>query len=203
MRAPIDGVRIPTSGAGAYLAPRSEGARLHAGVDLRANAATPVRAPEAGRVVEVYESSLYSDPPTAWHSRPPGWRGYGPAGLLIESESGLVHHLAHVDRVLVEVGDIVSEGAEVARGAGRTRHVHWEVRVVSRPRQGQATVDVTVSPEAWLRGELVGRAGACPPSPADDVRTPRECRPGLSPGENPTRAPATPRRGNTAGDGHG
>ena len=70
MRAPVEGARVPTSGAGAYLAPRSGGARMHAGVDLRADASTEVRAPEAGRVAVVYESSLYSDP-QPWHSRPP------------------------------------------------------------------------------------------------------------------------------------
>lgn len=195
MRSPVDGARIPTSGAGAYLARRSDGARLHAGVDLRADASTEVLAPEAGRVAVVYESSLYSDP-QPWHSRPSGWRGYGPAGVVIEGRSGVWHHLAHLDAPTVAVGDEVDEGEIVARGAGRAHHVHWEVRTVERPRAGVATVDVTVSPGAWLAGELQGRpAGLCPEAPVDDARTPEECRPGA----DPTSAPRHVARGSGKG----
>jgi murein DD-endopeptidase MepM/ murein hydrolase activator NlpD len=171
---PIDGARIPTSGLGAWLARRSDGARLHAGVDLPMGRDTVCRAPEAGRVMQTWTASRPRDPSA---SSPPGWSGYGPRGVLIRGDSGQWHVLAHLDELLVTRGQWVSPGQPVGRGSV-VRHCHWEVRDVARPPAGWATVELTYSPAAWLAGRLEPWAGQCPERPVDTVQTPRACRPG-------------------------
>lgn len=197
---PVDR-RVPTSGLGAWLARRSDGHRLHAGVDLRVDAEQFVRAPEAGRVVEVFESNRPRQGERRF-SRPPGWSGYGPRGVLIESpQSGVWHLLAHLDRVLVQPGDTVAEGQSVGQGSA-VHHVHWEVRTMARPTRGAAVVEVTLDPGAYLEGRRVPWSGQCPESPNNSRDTPRACRPSnrgravppLAPGEpgsHPTEARET------------
>lgn len=174
MRAPVPS-RIPSAGLGAWLARRSNGARLHAGVDLRIAANEPCVSPERGRVVEVFESNRPAD--SRRFSRPPGWSGYGPRGVLIESASGVWHLLAHLDRVTVQPGDAVEEGQAVGAGSP-VYHVHWEVRTQARPTGGAAVVEVTLDPGAWLQGRRVPWAGQCPEAPGPTRDTPRACRPG-------------------------
>lgn len=175
---PIEGARIPTRGLGAWLARRSEGRRLHAGVDLAMRADTPCRAPESGEVVEVFESNRPL-PNAPRFSRPPGWSGYGPRGVLMRGDSGVWHLLAHLDTVLVTDRQRVTEGETVGVGSV-VRHVHWEVRTQARPTGGAAVVEVTVDPGAWLRGQLVPWSGQCPENPSDTRDTPRACRPSSS-----------------------
>lgn len=187
MRPPVDR-RIPASGLGAWLARRSDGARLHAGVDLRVDPEQPVRAPEAGRVVETFESNRPAD--ARRYSRPAGWSGYGPRGVLMAGRSGVFHLLAHLDHVDVREGDELEEGDTVGRGSV-VHHVHWEVREMARPPAGHAVVEVTLDPGAWLRGERVPWDGQCPEHPADDHRTPRRCRPRYR-GTEVARPPSDP-----------
>lgn len=178
MRKPVD-APIPSRGPGAWLAPRSDGARLHAGVDLRApRAGAPVVAPEDGVVLAVAEAS-YGDDTPRW-SRPPGWSGYGPVVILLRGASGYHHVIAHVGSAHVERGMSVDEGAPI--GATSTRgHVHWEVRERPHPAPDQATVEISVDPSSWLEGRPRRWSGQCPPRPAYDRRTPRACRPGSRP----------------------
>lgn len=172
-RAPVDRP-VPTRGLGAWLARRSEGRRLHAGVDLRIGPDEAAVSPEAGRVVVVFESNRPAD--ARRFSRPAGWSGYGPRGVLIESRSGVWHLLAHLDHVDVHQGDEVAEGQTVGRGSV-VHHVHWEVRTVRRTPAGLAVVESTLDPGAWLRGERVPWSGQCPEAPGDTRDTPRACRP--------------------------
>lgn len=178
MRAPVES-RLPTRGLGAWLARRSDGARLHAGVDMAMGPATVCVAPENGVVVEVAEASRPRPGERQW-SRPAGWAGYGPMLALVRGDSGVWHLLAHLDSIDVEAGQRVTEGQRIGRGS-IIHHVHWEVRTQARPGPGQATVEITLDPGAWLRGERVPWAGQCPERPANDRRTPAACRPGARP----------------------
>lgn len=195
-RAPVDGVRLPERGGGSWLAARSGGHRLHAGLDLHAGAGTVVRAPEAGRIVLTFSASTGDETPR--QSRPVGWAGYGPYGLLIHGDSGWYHLLGHVDSLTAIDGARVAEGDVVAVGSP-VGHVHWEVRARSRPPVGVATVETCADPRTWLDGAPVLWSGQCPPEPDDTVHTPRACRPGWRgpaplPFARPLRAVATPRR---------
>lgn len=175
---PVAGVSVPTRPRLRWLASRSNGARLHAGVDLVAPPHTPVLAPEAGEVVLVSGR----DDGDARSPRP-GWRGYGPVVLVLRGESGRFHVLAHVTDAS-PVGTRVHAGAEVAL-VSRLRHVHWEVRTALQPPRGRAVVEVALNPGPWLDGvdELYSRAQhGCPPRPGNTVQTPRDCRPGAEPG---------------------
>ena len=172
--------RIPTRGLGAWLARRSDGHRLHAGVDLRMGAAGPTSvcvAPEAGTVRIVGTASRPSEPRM---SMPPGWAGYGPQFVVMEGDSGRFHMLGHLNRVQVRAGDRVSAGDVISTHGSAVAHCHWEVRTMQQPR-GDATVTITLDPGAWLRGEDVPwHEGQCPESPVNDQRTPRACRPGVA-----------------------
>lgn len=151
-----------------WLAPRSNGARLHAGIDLGARVGTPVFAPEAGIVV----ASIADADAT------PGWRGYGPGVVVVRGNSGAYYNLAHVTPIARE-GDIVQQGAQVATvGQLAWPHVHFEVRARLQPAGGAAVVEDCADPVAWIqRGEVVRWNGVCPASPNNTVRTPRACRP--------------------------
>ena len=151
-----------------WLAPRSSGARLHAGVDLGSPVGTPVFAPENGTVVASIPDA----------DAVPGWRGYGPGVVVVRGASGVFYNLAHVTPLARE-GDIVQRGAQVAAvGLLAWPHVHFEVRARLTPAGGAAVVEDCADPVAWIeRGEVVRWDGLCPSRPGDTVRTPRACRP--------------------------
>lgn len=167
----------PVQGRRAWLAERSNGARLHAGVDLTGAPGTPVLAPENGRVALVLEDADAVE----------GWRGYGPGVVLLLGESGAWHNLAHVLPRCAQ-GDIVQAGAALAVQSN-LRHVHWEVRAVKAPTAGRAVVEDCADPLAWQRGELVRWDGQCPRVPGNTVKTPRACRPSW---RGPRPAPLVP-----------
>jgi murein DD-endopeptidase MepM/ murein hydrolase activator NlpD len=158
----------PITGRRAWLADRSEGARLHAGVDLAARPGAPVVAPADGRVVRVVRDA----------DATPGWRGYGPAVVVVLDDDGAYHVMAHLamDVHLPDRGDVVRAGARVG-SVSRLAHVHWEVRAVPMPPAGVAIVEIAADPIAWLKGRIVRWDGRCPPRPSDTARTPRACRP--------------------------
>lgn len=190
MRSPIQGARLPSRGLGAWLARRSEGRRLHAGIDLAMRSDTECVAPESGTVETVFESNR-PIAGTQRFSRPSGWSGYGPRGVLMRGDSGVWHLLAHLDRVTVVPGQRVAEG-DVCGVGSVVHHLHWEVRERARPVAGEAVVEVTLDPAAWLRGERVPYAGQCPETPGNTRDTPRACRPGraaVSPPPLPNKRP--------------
>lgn len=182
--------RIPPTGSGAWLARRSDGHRLHAGVDLLGPGGREVVAPESGVVRVVFTSSRPVDPR---RSSPPGWAGYGPKGVLMHGDSGAWHLLAHLGSVEVSPSSVLTEGQRVGTISGElsTPHCHWEVRAQAQPTGGAAIVELCADPAAWLEGRWVPWDGRCPALPTDDQRTPRACRPGWrGPAPRPFPRPA-------------
>lgn len=171
----------PIGGRKAYLASRSDGARLHAGVDLAARQGTPVRAPEAGTI------ELAGAADTARAIRGWRWRGYGPDVILLKGDSGAWHVLAHLQALRVSRGDRVAV-AQLVGEVSRLAHVHWEVTSESRPGRGRAVVEISRDPMAWVEGTDRPYDGRAPIAPAPDLRTPEAHRP------RPTQAGNTPAR---------
>lgn len=174
--------------AGAWCAARSDGARLHAGVDLWGPVGREVVAPEAGTVVLVGSANVPSD--TTHRSSPRGWAGYGPELAVMRGDSGAFHLFAHLGNVVVREGARLAMGAPIGT-VGRLDHphLHWEVRSQLQPTQGAAVVEVCADPEAWLAGHWRPWDGRCPAHPSNTTKTPRACRPGW---RGPTPPPFPP-----------
>jgi hypothetical protein len=180
---PCETTRVfPLRGARAWLATRSDGARLHAGVDL-GGTHDRIVAPEPVRVIEIVEASYGGRKPR--FSRPSGWGGYGPHAVLcqaLDCDTPIerYHLLAHVDRVAVAIDDDLEMGDAIAQVAPIGAHLHWEVRAQPRVTGGRAVVEIVYSPREWLDGvDRMWTHGVdpCPRAPERTMRTPRACRP--------------------------
>ncbi|HTO05448.1 MAG TPA: LysM peptidoglycan-binding domain-containing M23 family metallopeptidase [Myxococcota bacterium] len=93
----------------------------HEGIDIRAAKGTPVHAAEAGRVI-------HADATLA---------GYGK--MIVIKHSGRLYTVyAHNSKLLVEVGQFVEKGEEIAlvgeTGNATTPHLHFEIRNNNTPR---------------------------------------------------------------------
>ena len=92
----------------------------HEGIDIRAAKGTPVRAAEAGRVI-------HADATLA---------GYGK--MIVIKHSGRLYTVyAHNSKLLVEVGQFVEKGEQIAlvgeTGNATTPHLHFEIRTNQTP----------------------------------------------------------------------
>lgn len=136
----------------------------HLGADVAGGAGTPVLAPEAGVVVDVYGSpdperddntTILTDSTLTQGIKAP-WNGYGPGGVVIQGDDGWCHLLAHLATQTVAVGDRVAEGEQVGTMATHVgnagSHTHWEVRRRPILFLGQDRVDNTIDPVAWVAG---------------------------------------------------
>ncbi len=92
--------------------------RPHKGIDIAAPMGSPILAPAKGRVKEIQTS-----------------KGYG-LMVVIDHGRGVVTRYAHCSKVLVEVGQPVVRGDEIAligmTGIATAPHVHYEVIVRGR-----------------------------------------------------------------------
>ena len=110
----------PTSSFGMRRHPIHHTRRMHAGIDLAAAHGEPVRAAAGGTVLRAERAGGY--------------------GLLVEVEhpGGLTTRYAHLSRVDVREGDVLTRGHIVGRagatGAATGPHLHFEVRVDGDPR---------------------------------------------------------------------
>ena len=92
---------------------------LHSGIDIAAPNGTPIKAPAGGEVIH------------------DGWlRGYGRV-VVLDHGRGYSTLYAHLSASLVKEGQVVKEGATIAR-VGKTGnttgyHLHFEVRVFGTP----------------------------------------------------------------------
>lgn len=93
----------------------------HEGIDIRAPKGTPVYAAEAGRVIHA-DGSL---------------AGYGKM-IVIKHAGRLYSVYAHNSKLLVEPGQFVEKGEEIAEvgatGNATTPHLHFEIRTNNTPR---------------------------------------------------------------------
>lgn len=145
---PIAGASWPTSGARSYLFQRSD-IHKHQGVDLPARKGTPVWSACSG-IVET--------------SAAPGTKGFDGYGrvLVVRRSDGLRAMYAHLESALVNVGDHVSEGQQIAT-VGTSRgtqaqpdlqfktsqaHLHFETARAAypMPREGGRIDPLGVSP---------------------------------------------------------
>jgi murein DD-endopeptidase MepM/ murein hydrolase activator NlpD len=89
----------------------------HSGVDFRGASGTPIRAPNAGRVV--LASSLYFSGNT----------------VILDHGLGLYSYLAHLSEFSVKEGEMVERGDIIGKvgATGRVTgpHLHWTVRLVT------------------------------------------------------------------------
>ena len=108
-----------SSGYGYRIHPILKRKILHSGIDIAAPNGTPVKAPAGGEVI--YD----------------GWlRGYGRV-VVLDHGRGYSTLYAHLSSSLVKEGQVVKEGATIAK-VGKTGnttgyHLHFEVRVFGTP----------------------------------------------------------------------
>lgn len=111
---PISGGRL-SSGFGGRKAPTKGASTYHKGVDWATPTGTPVYASNAGTVVQA-----------GWSS------GYGYA-VYINHADGRQTRYGHLSKVLVSVGQTVSQGQKIALSGNTGRstgpHLHFEIRI--------------------------------------------------------------------------
>ncbi len=114
---PVDGNIV--SGYGMRVHPIFRVRKMHTGIDIAAPHGTPIRAADAGVVVEA------------------GYiRGYGYT-VIIDHGGGVATLYAHCSAILVAVGQEVQQGQVIARvgstGYSTGPHLHFEVRINGEP----------------------------------------------------------------------
>ena len=115
LRRPLAGRMEVTSGYGPRIDPFLGRMALHAGMDLREEPGTPVRATAGGKVVSA------------------GWSGGYGNMVEIEHENDLSTRYGHLSMISVAEGQYVSPGTILGRvgSTGRSTgpHLHYEVRI--------------------------------------------------------------------------
>jgi murein DD-endopeptidase MepM/ murein hydrolase activator NlpD len=110
--APVPGTA--TSSFGRLTVTNGKPAGRHQGADFRAATGTPIRAPNAGRVV--LAQSLY----------------FAGNTVIIDHGLGVFSLLAHLSRIDVEPGAVVARGEVLGQSGATGRvtgpHLHWAVR---------------------------------------------------------------------------
>lgn len=110
--APVTGVPIGSS-FGFRVDPFNGRAALHTGLDFPAPTGTPIHAAAGGRVLEAERDGAYG------------------LSLLIDHGNGLVTRYGHTSQILVNPGDVVRRGQQVAlvgsTGRSTGPHLHFEV----------------------------------------------------------------------------
>ncbi len=111
-------VRCDSWGDGFFAASRSNGSRLHLGIDLMANIGTPVLACRSGKVLSAFQNK--------------GMGNY----VIIKHGDGLVTLYGHLSEIFVQNNQWVRQG-QVIGSVGKTGnanrphmlpHLHFEVR---------------------------------------------------------------------------
>ena len=115
LRRPLAGRMEITSGYGPRIDPFMGRMALHAGLDIREEPGTPVRATAGGKVVSA------------------GWSGGYGNMVEIEHENDLATRYGHLSMITVAEGQYVSPGTILGRvgSTGRSTgpHLHYEVRI--------------------------------------------------------------------------
>jgi murein DD-endopeptidase MepM/ murein hydrolase activator NlpD len=121
---PTAAMQMPVRGAitsefGQRANPMGAGTEFHPGVDIAADAGTPIQAATGGRVIG---------------AGPDG--GYGNL-VTVDDGNGLTTRYAHCSEILAQVGQVVSPGDVIATvgmtGRATGPHLHFEVRQDDHP----------------------------------------------------------------------
>jgi murein DD-endopeptidase MepM/ murein hydrolase activator NlpD len=108
-----------TSPFGERKNPIGPGDDFHPGVDIAADAGTPIAAAAAGRVIS---------------AGPEG--GYGNL-IVVDNGNGMTTRYAHCSQIFARIGDAVSPGQTIgavgSTGNSTGPHLHFEVRLDNRP----------------------------------------------------------------------
>jgi murein DD-endopeptidase MepM/ murein hydrolase activator NlpD len=108
-----------TSPFGERKNPMGAGDDFHPGVDIAADAGTPIAAAAAGRVIA---------------AGPDG--GYGNL-VVVDDGNGMTTRYAHCSQIFARIGEAVAPGQTIAAvgstGHSTGPHLHFEVRVNDRP----------------------------------------------------------------------
>jgi murein DD-endopeptidase MepM/ murein hydrolase activator NlpD len=114
-RIPVPGEVISTFGKGNVY--NSQPRSPHTGTDFRGKTGTPIRAPNAGRIV--LAEDLY----------------YSGNTIIIDHGYGLYSYLGHMSKFSVREGDVVKAGEVIGKvgATGRVTgpHLHWSVRLAT------------------------------------------------------------------------
>ena len=159
----------PIVGRRAWLADRSDGERLHAGIDLAAPPGTVVASPEAGEVIVVEAAA----------NETRRWSGYGPAVVVLRGASGAFHRLTHLAStgIRVAVGDFLQSPGVPVGLISSLAHLHWEVMARPSRTNPYATVELCADPVEWVQGRWVQYDPATMRGPSAPGRTTTTRRP--------------------------
>ena len=112
---PIKDEFIKTTNFGAQRILNGEPKRPHYGVDLAAPVGTPIYAPADG-VVSLADDDLY----------------FEGAMVLLDHGQGLISMYLHTDEILVEPGQVVKQGEQIAtvgsKGRSTGPHLCWRLK---------------------------------------------------------------------------
>jgi murein DD-endopeptidase MepM/ murein hydrolase activator NlpD len=115
----------------------------HTGTDFRGDVGTPIRAPNAGRIV--LATDLY----------------YSGNTIIIDHGLGLYSYLGHMSKFSVSEGDRVKPGDVIGRigATGRVTgpHLHWSMRLISTQVDPMSLVSVLKSKQAQSAAPAVTR----------------------------------------------
>lgn len=108
-----------TSGFGERRNPMGAGDDFHPGLDIAADAGTPIAAAAAGRVIS---------------AGPDG--GYGNL-IVVDNGNGVTTRYGHCSQIFARVGESVAAGETIgavgSTGHSTGPHLHFEVRVADKP----------------------------------------------------------------------
>ena len=149
--------RTESSGYGWREDPINKREKFHHGTDYRGKRGTPVLAAGAGSVVFAGRRG-----------------GYGKV-VFIDHGSGVITRYAHLNKIEVEVGDVVVGGNRIGQlgSTGRTTgaHLHFEVRLSGRPVDPNTALTVAaLMRESPTAGRLAAYALA--PAVQEQMRDP-------------------------------
>lgn len=143
---PVPGAE--SSGYGWRDDPKTKRRRFHSGADIRADRGTPVYASGAGVVVFAARKG-----------------GYGRC-IIIDHGGGLTTRYAHLASFQISEGDVVDAGQLIGEvgSSGRTTgpHLHFEVRLLNRPVDPNAALEVATLQRVDPAAAMVAAAALTP-----------------------------------------
>jgi murein DD-endopeptidase MepM/ murein hydrolase activator NlpD len=150
---------------------RNDGKTYHGGIDLGGKIGDKIMAPITGKITRVLEAGK-------------GDGGFGNAVEIEDAATGMKHMLAHMDKSMAKVGDVVKAGTQVGTlgntGQSTGPHLHHEIKDRAGNRIDPSQF---YAGAAGNRGRATASAGA--PGGATDMATYMKTVAMLESGGNP------------------